>query len=106
MNPKLVLLMGTILVWLLAWLERFIPPLNKRSALFRGTMAFIMAVTSGGIFVAEAWLYRSLAGRRYTLRDDNFFLVSMIVEGLVGFAIILKSESVLRQREKETRLGK
>jgi hypothetical protein len=65
----------------------------------------MFGVTGTGGIIAEVLLYRSLTGH-YSLRDDNFFFVTMIVQGLVGIAIVLKSESVIRQREGETRLGK
>ena len=104
-NPKLILVMFSILEWLLAWLVRFMPPRNESSAFLKGIIALMFgAMTSGGI-IAEVLLYGSLTGR-HSLRDDNFFFVTMIVEGLVGIAIVFKSESVLRQREGETRLGK
>jgi hypothetical protein len=104
-NPKLVLLIFSILEWLLAWSARFMPNRNTSSALLKGVMALILAGTASGGVIAEILLYRSLTGLK-SLKDDNFAFAIMIVQGLGMIAIALKSEAVLRQREGETRLGK
>jgi hypothetical protein len=104
-NPKLILLMFSILEWLLAWSVRLIPRRNNSSAFQRGIVPLLFCAMAGGGIIAEVLLYGSLTGH-HSLRDDNFFFVTMIVEGLGMIAIALKSEAVLRQREGETRLGK
>jgi hypothetical protein len=81
------------------------PNRNTSNALLKGVMALIFAGTASGGVIAEMLLYRSLTGHK-SLKDDNFAFAVMIVQGLVGIAIVFKSEAVLRQREGETRLGK
>jgi hypothetical protein len=101
-TPKLVLLMFSVLEWLLAWSLRFIPlPQRNRTGItLRSFGPVVFSVMIAGGFVAEISSYAALAGNR-PLKGDHFVFVAVIVECLIAFVIVLKSESVLRLRQRE-----
>jgi hypothetical protein len=103
-SGKLILLIFGMLEWGLAWSVRYIPNRNTSSALLKGVLTLVLAASASGGVIAEVLLYRLLTGQN-ALKDDNFFIATMIAQGIGGIIIAFKSESVLRRREGETRLG-
>ena len=102
--PRLVLLPFAVLGCVLAWSLRFLPrrDLAMRPVL-KGIVTLGLALTTSGAVIAEVWLYGLLTGG-HPLKDDNFFFVVMIAQGLTQMAIAFNSDAVLKLKEAEPRL--
>jgi hypothetical protein len=97
--PRMIVMPFAFAQWIIVWSLRFSPPRSSISALSKGilTLALCSALLAG--ILGEVLLYRSLTGRD-SLRGDYFFYTVLIVQSIVGMAILFKSDSVVRRKER------
>src|SRR5690349_401260 len=101
-SPRMILLPFAFGLWLLAWSLRFLPRHHLKSVQ-RGIVQFALVATVLVHLIGELFLYKSLTGET-GLKDDNFFLVAIIVQYIFCVVITLNSESVLKRTEEKARV--
>jgi hypothetical protein len=90
-------------LWLLAWSLRFLPR-HRLSGAQRGVVQLALVAIALVHLIVELFLYKSLTGEA-NLKDDNFFFFVMMVQSIIGIAIALNSESVLKRTEGKARVN-
>ena len=90
-----------ILLWVMTWLVRFLPRLNKKSAL-SSLVQLMLAICVGGDLISQIVVYRDFVGNR-ALARDHVFLATFYIECFFSFWLGFKSYSVRRRKENEAK---
>jgi hypothetical protein len=101
-NPRMILLPFAFGLWLLAWSLRFLPR-HRLSGAQRGVVQLALVAICLAHLIVTILVYKSLTGEA-NLKDDNFFFFVIVVQSIIGIAIAVSSESVLKRTEEKARV--
>jgi hypothetical protein len=96
-SARLILFAFAVAQAILAWSIRFVPRPIK-NPLVRAIVT-VGVTTAAGLLVLEEMLQYSAATGHVPLKNDNFFVMGIVVQHVISLVIIFNSDSALRRKE-------